>query len=81
MIKAATCYCMNAVVHAQMLAAGADPAFIAEKSNTAPMPGIWPWSPDWWKPRDARRNLERAAALIIAEIERLDRAEARAAQK
>lgn len=41
---------------------------------------LWPrsWSPDWWKPKDPRRDLVRAAALIIAEIERLDRAEARA---
>jgi hypothetical protein len=32
----------------------------------------------WWKPKDRRRDLVRAAALIIAEIERLDRdAEAR----
>lgn len=38
---------------------------------------IWPvsWSHDWWKPKDRRRDLVRAGALIIAEIERLDRAE------
>jgi hypothetical protein len=35
---------------------------------------IWPWDRDWWKPRDARSNLVRAGALILAEIERLDRA-------
>lgn len=35
---------------------------------------VWPWHVNWWKPRDARRNLVRAAALIVAEIERLDRA-------
>lgn len=33
----------------------------------------WPWSDKWWKPKDARSNLIRAAALIVAEIERLDR--------
>lgn len=38
---------------------------------------IWPWEARWWKPKDARHNLVRAAALLIAEIERLDRAEAR----
>lgn len=37
-------------------------------------PTIWPWSRDWWKPKDRRRDLIRAAALIVAEIERLDRA-------
>lgn len=40
--------------------------------------GIWPWDRGWWKPtKDHRRNLIKAGALIIAEIERLDRAEAR----
>lgn len=34
----------------------------------------WPWSNDWWKPRSPRRDLIRAGALIVAEIERLDRA-------
>ena len=34
---------------------------------------LWPWHWVWWKPKDRRRDLVRAAALIIAEIERLDR--------
>ncbi len=38
---------------------------------------LWPWSGKWWKPKDRRRNLIRAAALIIAEIERLDRKNSR----
>lgn len=35
----------------------------------------WPrsWSRAWWKPKNPRRDLVRAAALLIAEIERLDR--------
>jgi hypothetical protein len=45
----------------------------------------WPWWDEfnegrlrsrekaWWKPKDRRRDLIRAAALIVAEIERLDR--------
>ncbi|UDG74253.1 hypothetical protein H4P35_18735 [Achromobacter sp. 77] len=34
-----------------------------------------PWSPSLWKPSaDPRRNLIKAAALLLAEIERLDRA-------
>ena len=36
-------------------------------------PIFWPWSKDWWKPKDKRRDLTRAAALVVAEIERLDR--------
>jgi len=34
---------------------------------------LWPWSWEWWKPKDRRRDLVRAAALLLAEIERLDR--------
>lgn len=37
----------------------------------------WPWDQDWWKPSDRRRNLVKAGALILAEIERLDRLPAR----
>lgn len=40
-----------------------------------PAPVMWPWAPEWWKPKNARRDLVRAAALIIAEIEKLDRSE------
>ena len=36
----------------------------------------WPWAAKWWKPGDPRRNLVKAGALILAEIERLDRAAA-----
>lgn len=42
-------------------------------------PRGWPWSARWWKPKDRRRNLVRAAALLVAEIERLDRAAATSA--
>ncbi len=40
------------------------------------IPERWPWDPKWWKPtnNDARRDLVKAAALLVAEIERLDRA-------
>lgn len=34
---------------------------------------LWPWELRWWKPKGARRDLVRAAALILAEIEKLDR--------
>lgn len=35
---------------------------------------LWNWDWKWWKPKDRRRDLIRAGALIVAEIERLDRA-------
>lgn len=34
----------------------------------------WPYDRSWYKPTNRRRDLVKAAALIIAEIERLDRA-------
>ena len=34
---------------------------------------VWPWPMHWWKPTTYRRNIVKAAALLIAEIERLDR--------
>lgn len=37
-------------------------------------PQGWPWEPSWWKPSaDPIRNLEKAGALIAAEIDRLQR--------
>lgn len=37
----------------------------------------WPWSDEWWKPHGMRRDLVRAAALIIAEGEKFDRSRRR----
>lgn len=37
------------------------------------VPVWWPWDPSWWKPEDVRGSLVKAAALIIAEIDRYDR--------
>jgi hypothetical protein len=49
-----------------------------EQPTAEDMGEVWPWDPRWWKPSSPRRNLVKAAALIIAEIERLDRAEHKA---
>lgn len=38
-------------------------------------PPYWAWDARWWKPTTKRRDLIKAAALIVAEIERLDRME------
>lgn len=40
---------------------------------------FWPWGAESWKPSSPRRDLVKAGALILAEIERIDRAEAREA--
>ena len=34
---------------------------------------LWPWAQEWWKPTTRRRNLIKAGALIVAELERLER--------
>lgn len=34
---------------------------------------FWPWDPATFKPKDPRRDLVRAGALVMAAIERLDR--------
>nr|UVN06462.1 MAG: hypothetical protein [Bacteriophage sp.] len=38
-------------------------------------PRPWPWPDEWWKPTNRRRDLVKAGALILAEIERIDRQE------
>lgn len=51
----------------------AHPAPHGVRPQAGPPPKLWPWSIVWWKPKDRRSNLIRSAALIVAEIERLDR--------
>lgn len=66
---AAAAYCIS----------GSNPKFYATMPVIArEMPAVWPWSFEWWKPKGARHDLVRAGALIVAEIERLDRTELRA---
>lgn len=48
-------------------------AFRESNENDA-SPECWPWPNRWWKPTMPRRDLVKACALILAEIERLDRA-------
>jgi hypothetical protein len=60
--------------------AWAGSAYAAEADQYAPgeIPWSWPWATSWWKPsRDPQRNLVKAQALLLAEQERLDRAETR----
>lgn len=47
-----------------------------ERPGPAIPPVAWPdsWHVRWWKPKDRRSDLVRAAAMLLAEIERLDRA-------
>ena len=66
---AAACYAAPETVFYGMSRAG--PAYQTFISYEP----AWPWADMWWKPSgDRRRDLVKAGALIVAEIERLDRA-------
>lgn len=72
----------------EMAKAAACYAWISAQSNTLRdvfdgPPPTWPseWDSWWWKPTTRRRDLVKAGALILAEIERLDRATAGETQK
>lgn len=45
-----------------------------EKYQSEEESEFWPWPSESWKPKNPRADLVRAAALLIAEIERIDRA-------
>ncbi|HID9124555.1 TPA: ead/Ea22-like family protein [Klebsiella michiganensis] len=59
--------------HCEMAVAAAC-YIMADDDPRADVPELWPLPSDWWKPTDVRRDLVKAGALILAEIERLDRA-------
>ncbi|MFN7178349.1 hypothetical protein [Hyphomonas sp.] len=50
---------------------------ILPETGRAMIVWLWPFAAGWFKPRTHRENLVRAGALILAEIERLDRKAAR----
>lgn len=55
----------------ELAAAGASYALYAGKTM-APPPIFFPWPDRWWKHTDFRRNLVKAGALIVAELDRFD---------
>lgn len=65
---AASCYAFHAAAASWDLEDNGIPY------DSHPVPKQWPWEPSWWMPTDARRDLVKAGALILAEIERIDRA-------
>lgn len=60
MAAAAACYALSSFLN-------------TEHSLNTIFTRYWPWDRKWWKPECGRRDLIRAAALIVAEIERMDR--------
>lgn len=58
------------------LAAAAACYAVGSRALTYAGAQIWPWHHHWWKFNgDYRRSLVKAAALLLAEIERIDRKE------
>lgn len=49
----------------------------SEPDTSRYLTSAWPFDRTWWKPTTPRRDLVKAGALILAEIERLDRATAK----
>lgn len=75
--QAAACYASNAATWLGMVQSGAKNLMDAGRyAELSPLRLRWPWAAEWWKPKTPRRDLVRAGALILAEIERLDRAAA-----
>ncbi|EOW2737462.1 ead/Ea22-like family protein [Klebsiella michiganensis] len=68
MAFAAACYAFHSA------AASWDLEDCGTEYDSHPAPKNWPWEPEWWKPKSARADLVRAGALILAELERIDRA-------
>jgi hypothetical protein len=69
MALAAACYACNAATWAER-----GSRFKPQDYQRMAWQGFrWPWAAKWWKPKSQRQDLIRAAALILAEIERLDR--------
>lgn len=76
MAMAAAAYAWLAGLHDESRAAQIRMQGVRHDGQRATINDLWPqhWSDVWFKPKDKRRDLVRAAALIVAEIERLDRA-------
>lgn len=53
--------------------AAATYAYHANDRRLTP-PNMWPWTSEQWKQTTPRQNLVKAGALILSEIERMDRA-------
>ena len=58
--RAAACYAMGAVE----TMTGREPMTWDDDFLSA----LWPWDRSWWKSKTARKDLVRAAALLLAEM-------------
>lgn len=65
---AAACYARNVNARSWVFLQGRHDAYSNE-----PVPSAWPLDPAFWKPYSPRKDMVRATALALAEIERMDR--------
>lgn len=75
LVRAAICYAVLESGKTDAPLSGIQNLAIAVNS-VDPIRDLWPWGEEWWKPSDPIRNLEKAGALIAAELDRLLRAKA-----
>lgn len=66
--RAAACYLAHVIDRQWVYRPNNEHAYNAEDA-----PNEWPWDIKWWKPKNPRRDLVRAAALIAAELDRMER--------
>ena len=64
----------SSYAYAGSVATGREAILGQPESGTDFIIRLWPWDWKWWKPTNRRHDLVKAGALIVAEIERLDRA-------
>lgn len=54
------------------VAAGCYALYADAFPNPGEPPKSWPWEASWWKPTNYRRDMVKAAALLLAAIEQVD---------
>ncbi len=64
--------CAAGACYAQHAAGTMNDEHVVHPNRTTPL--FWPWDAGWWKPKEPEADLIRAAALIVAELERIARA-------
>lgn len=73
--RAAAVYAYASTLHDQECKDHANWLYGLARGLSSVIVRLWPWEPHWFKWKgDPRRRLVKAGALIVAEIERLDRA-------
>lgn len=76
MASAAAAYAYASTLSADDLKAHADALYGEKRGLSSIIARLWAWEPQWFKCHPPRRAMVIAGALCVAEIERIDRAEA-----